>query len=258
MGWPPGKEKSERLVGPFFAQVSAGRFGLVVGVVAFPAMWSRIVAEVVVGVLVVVRAFEPFPPLEPETAFRWNEGIAAIAVDMPFADVGSMIAGVAQAFGQERSFIEPVETLVVDHHAVAMRVNTGHQRCPIRTAYGATGDRVAEVAARGREPVKVRCGYIRVAGVTESLSAPLVRENKDKIVFFRHQKVSVLVSVRFSFLLRTERTIQGFIPMPQRFFLRLAGRDFCAVVLAAGVAAGLPFVLAAAADTAGGVGVVGD
>ena len=148
------------------------------GVVAFPLQkfWSIAVVD---RAVVVVSALEHFPVIESVVTFGRNKGQTFGAVEMPFADVTSVVTGRAKNFCKRGDV--GGKPCVVQKHAMGGGALPGHDGGACWTADRDASDCVDEPNALLLEPVEVRSFGVWVAGKAEGLRAPLIRKNKEDV-----------------------------------------------------------------------------
>src|SRR5438046_3022684 len=95
----PGKKQKERLGrSGMITQILLGVASLSDGIVPFPKQ-SFIRISVVIGMVIIVSAFLSLPIFKSLPPFWWNKTRTAITVQMPFANVSSIITCRAQDLG---------------------------------------------------------------------------------------------------------------------------------------------------------------
>ena len=85
-------EGQEKWLLSMLADICAGIVGLGERVVSVPHFDRRIIALVVFGVLVVVRAFEDLPVVEALTAVGRDVVGPSVSIHVPFSYIGRLVA----------------------------------------------------------------------------------------------------------------------------------------------------------------------
>ncbi len=102
-------------------------------------------------------------------------------VHMPFADVGSVVTCGRKRLSNARGSRLQID--IVHEDAVGQRSLSGEQTSPVRGANRISGQCVGEVNAFSSQRIEVRRLHIGIAGIADSLLAPLITENKYNVWF---------------------------------------------------------------------------
>ena len=108
-----------------------------------------------------------------------------MAVDVPLADVGRVIAAGGKDLGNARGPV--TQTHIVDENPVLQRQLPRQQAATRRRAHRTAGNGVGEVQALPRQRIDMRRLDIVVASIAAGLGPPLIAENQHYIrLFGRH------------------------------------------------------------------------
>jgi len=179
VGWSPGKEQQKGSVLWVGAEVGAGLFGLGDGVVTGPLAGAGVVVGEVIGVVVVMGATDGPEELEALASLGRDIGTALLAVEVPFSDVGGVVAGLSVEPGDGKSVV--TEWDIVEEDTVGEGVLSGQEACTIGAADGAAGYSIGEVDGTAREAVEVRGADVGVCGIAECLCPPLISKDEQHI-----------------------------------------------------------------------------
>ena len=108
-----------------FRNVALGGTGLANGVIFGPIVALRVVTAVIARSVVVMGAFQHFQKFKALAAFRRNVAGATVAIQMPFAHVGRVIAAGAKGLRQRHRII--AQTDIVDKDAMLIGIAPGEQ-----------------------------------------------------------------------------------------------------------------------------------
>src|SRR5438067_13274308 len=96
MRWPPGEHEEKWVLSVCpIPKILLSIPRLSNRIIAFPLQFLRPVC-VISRVIIVMRAFQNFPVIEPLSPLARDEGGASIAIDVPFADKTGVVPGIAQ------------------------------------------------------------------------------------------------------------------------------------------------------------------
>nr|ADI87596.1 hypothetical protein [uncultured bacterium] len=102
-----------------------------------------------------------------------------MSIDVPFADEAGIVSGSAQDLRESHRIWR--EGHVVEKHAMRQGVLTREQGRPRGRAHGQARNRVLEPDTLRGEPIEVRRLHVWVAGESEGLCPPLVRDHDQEV-----------------------------------------------------------------------------
>ena len=148
-------------------------------VVAVPLSLRRIVVLVIERPVVVVRTFQGLEVLEPLAPLGRDVRRAAVAVEVPLADVAGAVASPGKDLGDRHLLAGQLH--VVEEHAVRQRPAARHHRRPVRAADRTGRDGMGELDCLVRQPIEVRRLHVRIARVPQRVGTPLVGEHEQDV-----------------------------------------------------------------------------
>ena len=157
--------------------VLARIFRLREGIVSGPCFERRIIAGVICGVLIIMSAFQNLPVIESLSSLWGDIAGTTVAVHMPFADIGRLIA--ARFENLADALLVWREWHIVHKHACGSGKAAGQEGCSCRGTDWRCANGVGEVERFRGQAVYIGCDGVRVAVITSCFGTPLVGQNID-------------------------------------------------------------------------------